>query len=261
MERQTLLIHYDISQPVEVSDFAKSLAAINSLYVNFARENGACQDMQNAKLCVEKVERGSIDVYMILEAATSAILPFAENANILLDFAKHINNVLSWLSGREKADYKLSKNEYKGYHEMVSVTARDYNGKMGISVFNISGDAIFNQCEFTSCEANATQNKATTEIDCLQLEDATQCKHNNVVMQISQMKTDINKSNGNKAIIEDIDKRAYAVGFASKELKSKILFSDMNPANYAFIVDVEKKSVSGKIMYMVTKLHDVVELQ
>lgn len=46
----------------------------------------------------------------------------------------------------------------------------------------------------------------------------------------------------------------------ASRLKSKILFSDMNPANYAFIVDVEKKSVSGKIMYMVTKLHDVVEL-
>lgn len=260
MERQTLLIHYDISQPVEVTDFAKSLSAINSLYVNFARENGACQDMQNAKLCVEKVEHGSIDVYMILEVAASAIIPFAENANILLDFANHISKVLSWLSGREKADYKLSKNEYKNYHDVVSVTAKDSDGKMGINVFNIKGSAIFNQCEFTSCEANATQNKANNEIESIQIEDKPQKLYHNVVMQISQMKTDIDKTTGNKAIIEEIDKKQLSVGFISKELKSEILFSDMNPANYAFIVDVERKYVSGRYMYLVTDLHDIVEL-
>lgn len=260
MENQTLLIHYDISKPVEVSDFVKSLNAVSSLYSSYAKENGACSELHNAKLCVEKIQEGSIDVFLTLGDIAASILPFAETVNIIHDFAVNLQNVTkSLLSGSADLD-KFTKKNCQDYKDLVSVTARDNRGNMDVKVFAPQGNMIFTGCSFNSCEANALQNQSDNAIERISKDDDSPKRLLSACMTISQMKTDRDSTVGNKAVIDEFDKRAAPVGFASEDLKSKILFSDMNPANYAFIVDVDVLKVGGKNIYRVIALHDTIDL-
>lgn len=77
-----LLVHIEHSKPIEVKDFIATLNAVGSLYSSYVKNNADCKEMANAKLYVEKIEKGCIDVYLC-ELASCAMIPFMENVNTI----------------------------------------------------------------------------------------------------------------------------------------------------------------------------------
>ena len=71
-----------------------------------------------------------------------------------------------------------------------------------------------------------------------------------------------NKSNvGNKGIIEDISKKPLNITFESDEIKEKMLHSDINPFNVAYVVDVKIQTIQEKpAAYKIVKLHNHFDL-
>ena len=84
----------------------------------------------------------------------------------------------------------------------------------------------------------------------------------NQLMTVHQMVGDKDKTKGNKAIIEAVEKRAVGLLFESEELKMRILHMDENPTKKAFYVDVVPMYANGRLAaYKVTALHDIIDLQ
>ena len=64
-EQEILRIHIENSQPIEISDFTKTMNGIGGLFSSFAQRNGKSKEEVNAKLYVSKIQKGSIDIHLI----------------------------------------------------------------------------------------------------------------------------------------------------------------------------------------------------
>lgn len=90
MEEEKLSFVIDTTEPISVEAFSKSLVAFND---EFKRLNNG-----NKELKIDKVREGSY----IVEFAVGTIctsLPFLSNANILIDFLNHIDNIKNYILG------------------------------------------------------------------------------------------------------------------------------------------------------------------
>ena len=130
-----LKIHVEHSRPIEINEFTSALNAVGSLFSTFAQKNGDCKETAGAKLYVEKIQEGCIDVFLC-EQIAAGLLPFAENINLIFEFAKNIKSITEYFfeSKGEKPD--LSAKECKDLHDMVGITAGDNNGRMEMSVID-----------------------------------------------------------------------------------------------------------------------------
>ena len=155
-----LRIHIKNSQPVDVSDFTKTMSAFGTLFSNFAQKNGKSKEEANAKLYVSKIIEGSIDIHLV-ELASLAVIPFVENSNLILEFAKHIKSIYDYFVLSKGDKPELNVPELKGVHDMVSIPANDRNGLMTVQVINDNaGNVIFEGCTFNHIEGNGIQNQS-----------------------------------------------------------------------------------------------------
>ena len=257
-----LLVHIEHSKPIEVSEFVSSLNALNSLYSSFVKKNGDNKIITRSKLYVEKIEEGCIDIYLC-EIVSAALIPFMENANIIFDFASYIKLVYDYFTKGDGKKPELDVQECKNFSEILGIVASDPKGEMSIGAINKTNKGhIFNNCTFNFGESNSAQNQLSKEIDTLKLENSAGNTYKRVLMQIYQVRNEANKNEGNKAIIDEISKgKKIGVVFETDELKNAILFSDINPTQKAFWVDVEVLTVDGKPKaYNVTALHDIIDI-
>ena len=188
-------------------------------------------------------------------------MPFAENINLIFEFAKNIKSITEYFfeSKGEKPD--LSAKECKDLHDMVGITAGDNNGRMEMSVIDrVSGGNVYVGCIINSIYANGLQNQMHNEIARMK-SDSEEHIYARQLMTIYQMRGDMGTDKGNKAVIDAISKNKLAVVFETDELKEQILHSDSNPTKKAFLVDVVVQTVAGRIAaYKVMALHDVIDI-
>lgn len=257
-----LLLHIEHSKPIEVSDFVTSLNAIGNLFTCFAQNRGDSKELSQAKLYVEKIEYGCIDI-ILCETVTAAMIPFIENMNIIFDFSIYIKNILDYFTKGKGQKPELSLQEGKNFKDLLTITAGDNNGEMVIGAINKSDkQQIFNNCIFNFQESNSAQNQLEKEIEEQKSIKPIGEIYNRQLMTIYQMRSDMNTDIGNKAVIDSISKRKLGVVFETDELKEKILHSDSNPTKKAFLVDVVVQTSGGKLAaYKVMALHDVVDLE
>lgn len=90
-----ILFHIEHSKPIEIGDFVKTLNAISGLFSDYVRKKCDYQDLTQAKLYVEKIEDGCIDIHLC-EVVSASIIPFIENANTLMDFSKYIKDIVTY---------------------------------------------------------------------------------------------------------------------------------------------------------------------
>lgn len=256
-----LKIHITNSKPVDLQTFSNSLSSVSSLFASYANKNGVYTSDAEVGLYVEKVKEGSIELW--LGVGTAAFLAFAENANIIVDFAKHIKVAYDYYTNKSEEKPDMSIDEMKHYHDMLNVVANDNKGDMSMSVFDsVNGGNIFIGCRFDNNESNNIQNKINRAIEQYKSTPPLEEIHTRVVMGIYQLRSDMNVNTGNKAIIDSISKNKVGLFFESDELKLEVLASDRNPINYAYVVDVSVQRLESRIVaYKVLKLHEVIELQ
>lgn len=255
-----LRIHIKNSQPVDVSDFTKTMSAFGSLFSNFAQKNGKSKEEANAKLYVSKIIEGSIDIHLV-ELASLAVIPFVENSNLILDFAKHIKSIYDYFVLSKGDEPELNVPELKGVHDMVSIPANDRNGLMTVQVINDNaGNVIFEGCTFNHIEGNGIQNQSDNVLKERKALSNERDIYRKQLMTIYQVRKD-GTDRGNKGVIDAISDRKLGLVFDSDILEDEILRSAQNPMLKGYIVDVIVQTVLGKpAAYKIMALHDVIDL-
>lgn len=255
-----LKIHITNSKPIDLQTFSNSLSSVSSLFTSYANKNGIYTSDSDVGLYVEKVKEGSIELWLTVGA--TAFISFAENATIILDFAKHIKDVYEYYTNRSESKPDMNIDEMKHYHDMLNVVAKDNKGTMDVSVIeNIHGGNVFVGCTFNNNDGNGIQNKINREIEQFKSIPPLEEIHTRVVMGIYQLRSDMSANAGNKAIIDSISKNKVGLFFDSDDLKLEVLASDRNPINHAYVVDVSVQRLESKIVaYKVLKLHEIIGL-
>lgn len=130
------------------------------------------------------------------------------------------------------------------------------------AVDKVEGEIVYIGCTFNNNECNGTQNKLKKDIESEKAKEPKEEVYKRVLMTIYQMRSDSSTDKGNKAVIQSISEKKLGLLFDSDELKSKILYSDINPTKMAFYVDVVVMVANERMAaYKVTALHDVIELE
>lgn len=261
--KDTLLrVHITHSKPVEVSDFVSSLTAINKTYTAFVqKKKNVAADLTKSKLYVEKVEEGSIIVYL-KEIVTATIIPFLENINPIFEFASYLKDAYNFFKLGEGTKPKLDLQECENLSRILDVVASDPKAEMTIGAIDCNNAKIeFNNCSFNFGESNGMQKQLMQEAEAIRETSKADNIYERVLMVIYQVraKTDTDTSKGNKAIVDEIAKgKKVPIIFDSDELKNKILYSDDNPTRYAYQVDISVETLNGNpIAYKITALHDM----
>lgn len=258
-----LFVHIEHSKPVEMSEFVSSLNALNSLYSSYIKKYGDSKGISQSKLYIEKIEEGSIDIFLC-ELAAASLIPFIENANVIFDFAAHIKGIYDFFTKGEGEKPTLDIQECKNYKDVLGIVASDPHGKMSIGAINKADKGnVFNNCTFNFGNSNSVQNQLGKNIEELKAKEPIAEVYNRVLMQIYQLRNESSNDVGNKAIIDEIAQgKKVSLLFDSEELKSKILFSEANPTQKGFQVDVKVQTINGRLSaYKVIALYDIIDLE
>lgn len=261
-EVNALLIHIEHSNPIEINEFTTTLNAVGNLFSMFAQEKGECKELSQAKLYVEKIEQGCIDIFLT-ETVTAGLIPFFENMNIILDFSLYLKTILEYFTEGKGEEPELKVQEAKNLRDMLNVVSGDNKGEMQVGAIN-KGDKkyILNNCTINFFNGNSAQNQLEKRIDKLKEIQQSDEVYSRQLMTIYQMRSDMSSDTGNKAVIDALSSKKLGVVFETDELKERILNSEYNPAKKAFLVDVELLTAGGKLAaYKVLALHDVIDLE
>lgn len=242
-----ILVHLHHTKPVEVNDFVASVTSISNLFSSYMKENADYKEEVKAKLYVEKIKEGSIDMWLVAPTLVG-LIAFADNTNKLCDFVKHINDFIAHFLNGLHPEKKYSISELQDLKEVLSPTSSDRGGQIKVDAININtNQVIIPGTPVTFDSSNSIQNQIKREIEVRKSTEVSDGVHKKVLMQIYQLRNKADSNVGNKAIIDDIFVgKKLPVVFATDELKSEILFSEANPARTGFIVDAEVMTIEGK---------------
>ena len=255
-----LLVKINHTQPIEVDDFVKTISAIGELFDGFCRNNMHSREAQKAKLYVNKIERGSIEIFLT-EAFSALALPMIENVNLIMDFAAHLKNVIEYFTEGRGQKPDLTAKELHELHDIMSINANDRGGTTMIGAVNInnfgSGDIVLNCFTLDHGASNSAQNQINREEEEIKQTESLETVYRHKLLTIFQLRTNLSTDTGNRAVVESISKRPLPIVFDSDDLKRRILGED-NPVRYGYLVDVAVLKASGRpVAYKVMALHEV----
>lgn len=254
-EDTALLIHIEHTRPIEIGNLVAAMNGINTLYTQFARKH-ADITQPGARLYVEKIENGCIDLYLLEMAAW--VLPFAVGCNTLVEFCKHVAGIYRYFINGEGERPSLNAQEKKAASDVLSVTSDDRGSTTTINVVNrADGCAVYNGCTINYNNGNSAQNQIREFEE--EEDEQQETVRNGVLMTVAQARDDDKK--GCRACISDISKAEKALFFASEELRNGIIRGDGGPFGKAFYVDVALLHVAGRLTgYKVIALHGTIPL-
>ena len=83
-----LQVHIKYSNKIELSHYINSLNSLNTEYYEYLRSSSDHLQPEDIRLYVNEIKTGSIITDLIAYSPT--LLAFAEHANTIIDFAKHL---------------------------------------------------------------------------------------------------------------------------------------------------------------------------
>lgn len=256
-----MLINIKHSKPIEMTDLVNTLNGIGVTFDYFCKRNGDVTDGRKAKLYIEKIEYGSVDI-ILTEALTLGMLPLLEHCNILFEFAGYIKNIFEFFIHGNGDKPELKKSELIALKDTLSVVVHDNKGEISFGAVdkrNISFS--FNNCNITYTGGNVAQNQIS---DSIEDDKDKSCEkvHRNQLMRVRQLRGDLDTNSGNCARIDALCNRDLPVFFDTPELKRIILASAENPTLQAYLVDVVLQTVEDKpVSYKIMTLHDVIPME
>lgn len=255
-----LLFKVTHSKPIEMKDFVATVNSLAYLFEGYAKENADSAEGRKAKLYVEKIEQGCIEVFL-QEVITACALPYMENFNTIMGFAGYLGTlVTNAIHGRNET--RLSIPELKALSDLFAINVKDPKGttEFGAIARNAPNN-LFENCTFNFYESNTAQNQIKQTVEQKEQEGPNEIVHKNQLMRIRQMRSDTGTNTGNRARVDALCKRDLPVFFDTPELKREILASAENPTLQAYIVDVVLQTIDEKpISYKVMALHDIIPL-
>ena len=255
-----LLFKVTHSKPIEMKDFVATMNSLAYLFEGFVKENADSTEGRKAKLYVEKIEQGCIEIFL-QEVVTACALPFIENFNPIMLFAEYLGGLVrNAIAGHNET--KLSISDLKALSDLFAINAKDPQGETEFGAITRSDPTqIFNNCSFYFGDSNIAQNQIKHTIEQKEQEIPVEMTYERQLMTIFQMRGNMSTNAGNKAVIDALSSRPFPVVFETDELKYQILSNDDNPTKQAYLVDVVIQTIGGKLaVYKVTALHDVVPM-
>jgi len=112
-----------------------------------------------------------------------------------------------------------------------------------------------------STETNALQNIFKKELEQSRIPEQLDDVKPSVLMTWFQARNDLKSTIGNKGLIEEISKKPLNITFETDDIKEKMLHSDINPFNTAFVVDVKIQTIQDKpAAYKIVNLHNYFDI-
>ena len=249
-----LVIEIKNRYPVELIDFATSMASIGGEYTKFIASGANAARPEDVKLFVKEVRTGSIITELV--AIAPYAIPFIEHADTIVEYAKHLKTFYDWFSGRSKErPTTIDKTTLQNLSSIVEPVAKDSASQMNVGAVNIQGNLVMH-FSLTSLEANAAQNGIRRELEAMR--EPSTGLHEQVVMYWAQARNNPEGTAGDKVRIESIFRGDVKVRFANDALKARMLYDEPFPFMKAYIVDVTVETIEGRpALFKVLKLHDV----
>ncbi|MBS7778515.1 hypothetical protein [Acidovorax sp. CCYZU-2555] len=240
-------------RPVELNDLTESLRALGNEYQDFISREHPDATASEVRLYVNEVKSGS--VIATLCAMSPLLLDGISYVNTVVDFTGFLKHVVSRLSGDDVNSAgveELLPSTLSNVSQIVEPIAKDGGSQLNIGTLNVTGNVYL---QVPSKEANVIQNQARRIAG--ERKAKTSGKHEKVVLHWFQARADKDSRSGDRAKIESISSKAVKTICATESLKSRMVLSDKNPFNEAFIVDVVAETINGKVVvYKVIELHD-----
>lgn len=243
------------SGPVPAAAFGDSFKSLQDEYQLFvdlvAPDEVTCSEVQ---LFVTKVREGSIVAELV--ALAPLAIPFLENANSIIQFAKHLKNGFDVLLHRPDESRALQRRSLTNLNNIVEPVARDGASQLNFQA-RVDGD-VHVHIHLDSTSANAIQNVARKALE--PNREKVPTSHTGVLMYLYQARNDPRSNAGDRAIIESITPRPVKMVFADNTIKQRVLTVAENLFRLAFVVDVEVQTIGGRpALYKVIDLIDTFE--
>lgn len=253
-----LVIKIENKNPIELIDLTKSLVSLASQFDSFVSKNADCKENREAKLYVKEIKSGSV-ILELIELATVGMIPFIENTNTIIGFAKFCKETFNYFLKNKGEKPELTSTDYKDFSTILTPVAKDNGSQFNIST-NINGNLNLH-VHLNSTETNAIQNIIKKEFDRLKIPEQTNEIQPSVLMTWYQARNDLKSKIGNKGVIEELSQKPLNITFDNDELKERMLHSDINPFNTAYVVDVKIQTIQDKpAAYKVIKLHEYFDI-
>jgi hypothetical protein len=255
MSEARLTIHFENKSPIELIDFTESFEALGNEYYKFLSEKEEFRLSNQTKLYVKEIRNGSI--ITVLTDLVPAVIPFAENANSVIEFTKFLKQGFDFFLGKttekpKEFDFKDCSN----FHNIIKPVAKD-NGSNIIFTgdFNFKDTTI--NLMVNSQEANAIQNKISEYKS--ELKEPVSNISNSVLFYWDSAKYDESSKSIDKGFIDSIYPNSLKVVFTNQEDKKYMLDIESNPFHFAFLVDVEVLTVQKTpTAYKILKVHEYI---
>jgi hypothetical protein len=254
----------DLSEPIELSDFAGLFASFASQFDDYLEEMHP--DLHGeAKIFVKEVRQGSIIAALV--PIMQALIETMDTALIVKQFSEWVSRrVTTYTDGRRLAD--ANKTDITQIADMVKAVANNQGGEARLeSVHYVDGEAKKALIlQFDTKEARRAME--TLEAHKIDLDKRETADHRNVLMVFIQANVkapELGKRSGEQVLIEAIDPKprpiSYESELARQKIKGEIDAAGENVFKKGFFVDVNVEFLRGHIAaYKITAVIDVIDL-
>lgn len=254
-----LQVHIKYSNKIELSHYINSLNSLNTEYYEYLRYSSDHLQPDDIRLYVNEIKTGSIITDLIAYSPT--LLAFAEHANTIIDFTKHLYsniNLLKTKTTEQIADGNTIKpNSLSNIQGLIEPILNDPQGQIAFSGLTF-GDNCNVTFAINSSEAQEIYNKAQEIKDFKPTPDIY--FREKVLLIFTQTNASTRNTNNDKGVIEIISKNTVKIRFINDDLKKSMLY-DQSPYGVVFVVDIEIQTINDKpFIYKVLKLHECLEI-
>jgi hypothetical protein len=257
-------ITLDLSEPVEVTDFARLFAGVGRQFDEYV-ESAHPSIAGHARIYIKEMRKGSIIADLM--AQVQDMIDFMDAVLIVTGFGSLIGwRLKKYISG-EKVE-GVDKADIADIADMVKAVANDADGKAVIESVEYKNGWWEKSLIIGFDTTQARVALETLESHKRDLDKKEGVDHPRVLMvfERSSIKdAKVHVGSGERVIIESLDKRAkpliYASAMAERAIKSFTRTTDENIYKKGFVVDVNVELRQGRVVgYRVTHLHDVIDL-
>lgn len=264
MAEPFLQIHLEPRQPVDLDHLTAAFGAISRQYQLFIGEATLADKPKDAKLLVSRVAPGSIDIALVPDLLSAALIaPLLHRLDLIKKFAEHLRDIIKFFS--EKTDTPAEGITARDCDDVAAIV-RPVADRGGQQTFNIvQGDVIINYFQVTPDNALTILDR-TAEVKAeLQSPDVETRQRVAMIWQRLDRKhaKTIGARSPDKAVIEEVDVLPHAILVDELvHLKDQMVSDEKNPMQKVYFVDVEiLRSDRRVVAYRVTGYHGQDDLQ
>jgi hypothetical protein len=258
LKAEDVVLTYTLNnvRPVEASDLALSLFALEQQYRRFATSH-AETPLDDYRLYVRAVRRGSIVIDMINYATQPEFMaPFAP---LLIGYAQELGDWFEFFKGIkdarevEKLFTGKTQEDLQDISHIVRPAAMDSHSNINITAAR--GSVVLINSSIDSAKASAGQHILRRASE--HFPSSKTGIHRDQGLYWYQIHQDRTTKPGDKAIIERIWPNPVKVRVASDDIKREMLDSAGNPFKRFYIVDVDVTESQGRpVLYRILDVKD-----